>query len=205
MLDEKREQISEYGRYIYASGLTSKYSGNISVRDAESGLIAIKPSGIPWDLIKPADVVIVDENGRVVEGDRKPSTETPMHAAVYRSYPEAMAVVHTHSRFGTGFAVARVPIPAICVNSVELGGEIPVLPFFPPGSAENSLAIAEGLRGKKSVLLAAHGVLCYGENLEEAVYYNEVLEEIAQYAIVQRVLGSSVALSASEIEAIAAL
>jgi len=205
MLHELREQISEYGRKIYASGLTSKYSGNISARDAKSGLIAIKPSGIPWDLIKPSDVVIVDENGRVVEGNQKPSIETPMHTAVYRFYSEAMAVVHTHSRYATGFAVARMPIPAICVNSVELGGQIPVLPYFPPGSAENSQSIAEGLQGKKAVLLAAHGVLCYGADLEEAVYYNEVLEEIAEYAIIQRILGSKVVLSAAEIEVIAAL
>ncbi len=205
MLLEQREQVSEHGRQIYARGLTSRYSGNISARDSRTGLIAIKPSGIPWDVIGPSDVVVVDKQGKVVEGERKPSIETPMHTAVYRAYAEAMAVVHTHSRYGTGFAVARMPIPAICVNSVELGGEIPVLPYSPPGSAENSQSIAQGLRGKKAVLLAAHGVLCYGSDLEEAVYYNEVVEQVAHYAIIRKILGSDAVLSEAEIQAIAAL
>ncbi len=205
MLPTVREQIAEYGRYIFETGLTSRYSGNISARDVNSGLIAIKPSGIPWMNITADDVVIVDEQGNVVEGERKPSIETPMHTAVYRNHGDVMAIVHTHSRFATGFAIARMPIPAICVNSVELGGEIPVLPYYPPGSIEIADAIATYLEGKRAVLLAAHGVICCGTNLDEAVYFNEVIEEIAEWAIIQKVLGSTVTLSPEEIDAIAAI
>ena len=106
LLEDCRRQIVSIGRYIFETGLTSKYSGNISIRDPESGLIAIKPSGIPWLSISEEDVVIIDMDGKCVEGERKPSIETPMHTAVYRFFPESMAVVHTHSKYGTGFAVA---------------------------------------------------------------------------------------------------
>jgi L-fuculose-phosphate aldolase len=205
MLPDLREQICKQGRYLFESGLTSKYSGNISVLDRDSRLIAIKPSGVPWLEITPEDVVIIDENGQVVEGKRKPSIETPMHTAVYCSYPETMAVVHSHSKYGTGFAVARLPIPAICVNSVELGGEVPVIPYSPPGSKENAKLIAAGLRGHKAILLAAHGVLCHGRDLDEAVYFNEVLEEVAQFALIRRILGSEAKLTDEEIATIAAL
>jgi L-fuculose-phosphate aldolase len=128
-----------------------------------------------------------------------------MHTAVYRSYPETMAVVHTHSKFGTGFAVARMPIPAICINSVELGGEVPVIPYYPPGSVENAQAIADGLCGRPALLLAAHGVLCRGKDLEEGVYINETLEEVAQLALIHRILGGDAELSEEEISLIAAL
>jgi ribulose-5-phosphate 4-epimerase/fuculose-1-phosphate aldolase len=205
LLADLREQISQQGKYIFESGLTSKYSGNISVRDRENGLIAIKPSGVPWMDITPNDIVVIDESGNVVEGKRKPSIETPMHTAVYRNYPETMAVVHTHSRYATGFAVARIPIPAICVNSVELGGEIPVLPYSPPGSQENAEMIAAGLRDRKAILLAAHGVLCHAEDLEKGIYYNETLEEVALLAIIKKVLGSNAKLSPEEVAIISAL
>jgi L-fuculose-phosphate aldolase len=204
MLEELRKQIVSYGRYIYESGLTSKYSGNISIRDAESGLVAIKPSAVPWLTISEDDVVIINLEGEVVEGGRKPSIETPMHTAVYKTIPEAMAVVHTHSKYGTGFAVARQPIPAVCINSVELGGEVPVTPFYYPGSKDNALA-AEFLKDRKAVLLAAHGVLCYGSDLEEAVYMNEVVEEVAQLALFQKILGSDAKLSPEEILKIQAI
>jgi len=205
MLAACRKEIVKFGKYIYESGLTSKYSGNISVRDPETGLVAIKPSGVPWLAIAEEDVVIVDLDGKVIEGERKPSIETPMHTTVYKTVEGAMAVVHTHSTFGTGFAVARQSIPSICVNSVELGGEIPVLPYCPPGSTESADSITKGFQEKKALLLAAHGVLCYGENLEEAVYFNEEVEEIARLALIREVLGSKARLSQEEYAIITAL
>lgn len=205
MLKDYRKEIVKYGRHIFETGLTSKYSGNISIKDPETGLIAIKPSGVPWMDVTESDVVVIDLEGEVVEGVRKPSIETPMHIAVYKSVPQASAVVHTHSTYGTGFAVARQSIPSICVNSVELGGEIPVLPYYPPGSADSGKVIAEGFRNKQALLLAAHGVLCYGADLEEAVYINEVLEEIARLALIRNVLGSKAKLSEEKYDLIAAL
>jgi L-fuculose-phosphate aldolase len=205
LFEQLRKQIVTTGRYVYETGLTSKYSGNISARDSESGLIAIKPSGVPWLSITEEDVVIINLEGEVVEGKRKPSIETPMHIAVYRYILEAKAVVHTHSKYGTGFAVARQPIPAVAINSVELGGEVPVTPFYTPGSKENARAIAEGLEGRKAILLAAHGVLCYGQDLEEAVYFNEIVEEVAQFTLIQKILGSDARLTPEEISIINAI
>ena len=205
LINELRKQMVNIGRYLYETGLTSKYSGNISARDSESGLIVIKPSGIPWLSITEDELVIINCEGEVVEGKRKPSLETPMHTAVYKLIPQAMAIVHTHSKYGTGFAVARQPIPAVAINSVELGGEVPVTPFYLPGSKEDAQAIAEYLKDRKAVLLAAHGVICYGRDLEEAVYFNEIVEEVAQLTLIQRVLGSDARLTPEEISSINAI
>jgi L-fuculose-phosphate aldolase len=202
LLPKLREEIVETGRQIYKLKLVTDLSGNISARETESGLIAIKPSGVHWLEIQPEDVVIMDEQGKIVEGDRKPSIETPMHTSIYRNYPEAGAVVHSHSPYATGFAVARKPIPPVCINSAEVGGEIPVTPYHPPGSSEMARSAVECLRSKKAALIAAHGVVCIGKNLQQAVYFNTLVELIAQLALIRQILGSDAQLSPEELAAL---
>ena len=206
MLEQYKVQISEMGKHIYQIGLTAMYSGNLSARDKESGLIAIKPSGIPWDQIMPDDVVIVDEHGKLVEGRRKPSIETPMHTAVYRNFPDVHGVAHTHSKHATAFCVARKPIPVVCVNSVEMGGEIRVMPFVPPGDMHQiEKTIVDGLQSRKAMLLSAHGALAVGADLEEAIHISKTLEEIAELVLLSRLAGGEVALSQEEFDSVAAL
>ncbi len=205
ILSQLREELAAAGHEIFTAGLTSRYGGNISVRDPESGLIAIKPSGVPWLEIQAEDVVIIDTEAKILDGNREPSIETPFHTAVYRAYQDVMALVHTHSTYATGFAVARRPIPAICVNSVELGGEVPVIEFCPPGSEALSRAVVEMLGSHPAALMSAHGALCRGVNLEEALYLSEILEETAHLAVIHTLLGSEATLSPDEIAAIEAI
>ena len=202
LLPELREEIVETGRRIYELRLVTDLSGNISARDAESGLIAIKPSGVHWMEIQPEDIVIMDEQANIVEGSRKPSIETPMHTAIYRHYPETGAVVHTHSPYATGFAAARKPIPPVCINSAEVGGEIPITPYHPPGSQEMAQSAVECLRAKKAALIAAHGVVCIGKDLQQAVYFNTLVELIAQLALIRQILGSEAQLTPEQLSAL---
>jgi ribulose-5-phosphate 4-epimerase/fuculose-1-phosphate aldolase len=206
VLEQYKTQISEMGKYIYRTGLTTKYGGNISVRDKDSGLIAIKPSSIPWEEISPKDVVIINENGELVEGNRKPSIETPMHTAVYRNFPDIHGVAHTHSRYSSVFCVARKPIPAAHINSVDLGGEVRTMPFVPPGEKKLiEKTILQGLKDRKAMLLSAHGALSVGEDLEDAVYISKTLEEVAEMVLLSHLVGGEVPLSKEEFAAVVAL
>jgi len=205
ILNDIRKQLAETGRQIYELKLVSPLAGNISARDPQTGLIGIKPSGVHWLEIQPEDIVIIDDHGNKVDGQRKPSTETPMHTLIYRNFPDAMAVVHTHSPIATGFAAALKPIPAVNVNAVDVGGEVPVTPYYPPGSQDLAEAVTARLRGRKAVLLGLHGVLCYGQDLDEAVYLSLIVEDIARLALVRTLLGSEAHLTEEQLAAITAL
>ncbi len=205
MLDEMKQKLAETGRGIFKRGLVSVYSGNISMRDAESGYICIKPSGVPWMTIQPEDVVVIDVDGKIVEGKRKPSIETPMHTTIYREFPEWLAVVHSHSLYATGFACSLLPVPAICINSIDIGGEVPCAPYCPPGSVELAKVVARTMKGRQVILLGNHGALCAAKNIDEAVFLNELLEDIAHLAILQRTLGSTACLTPEQLAALNAI
>jgi ribulose-5-phosphate 4-epimerase/fuculose-1-phosphate aldolase len=205
LLKSLRQKLTQVGRQMYEMGLVTKFSGNISMRDPHTGFVAIKPSGVPWQTIKPQDVVIIDVEGTVIDGDRKPSIETPMHTAIYRHFVEFNAVVHSHSTYATGFAVSHRPIPAICVNSLELGGEVPVIPYFAPGSSDLAKAVIDGLTGRNVILMAKHGVICCGKDFDEALALNMILEEIAHLALIREILSSKECLSTDQIHALQAI
>jgi L-ribulose-5-phosphate 4-epimerase len=205
ILKEIRQAVVETGRRIFELGLVNATCGNISIRDAESGLICIKPSRVPWMAIHPEDVVVMDLDGRVVEGKRKPSIETPMHTTIYRNFPDWLAVVHSHSLYATGFACALQPILPICINSVEIGGEVPCAPYCPPGSRELADVVAGTMQGRQVILLGHHGVLCCARTLDEAVFLNVLLEEIAHLALIHKCLGSQAQLTPSQLSVLRAI
>jgi L-ribulose-5-phosphate 4-epimerase len=201
-LAQLRAQLSSAGRQIYELGLVTGYSGNLSARDPDTGLILIKPSAVHWQAIEPEDIVVMDLEGEVVEGTRSPSIENPLHRAIYRKFESVGAVLHTHSTYATGFAVAHRSIPPVCVNSAEIGGEVPVVPFHRPGTEALARAVVAGLRDRPVVLLASHGVVCVGEDLPETISRNVVLEEVAHLALIREMLGSASQLTDRELGAI---
>jgi L-ribulose-5-phosphate 4-epimerase len=205
MLEQMRQKIVETGRQIYQLGLVSAYSGNISIRDPETGFICIKPSGVPWLTIQPEDVVVIDVNANIVDGKRKPSIETPMHTTIYREFPQWLAVVHSHSLYATGFACSLRSIPAICINSVDLGGEVPCAPYCPPGSKKLAETVAQYMHDRQVILLGHHGALCCAKTLDDAVFLNTLLEDIAHLALIQCTLGSQAHLTTEQIAAINAI
>ncbi len=200
-LSELRQQVVEAGRRMYSLGLVRRLTGNVSACDARRQLIAIKPSGVGWDALQTEQIVILDLDGRVLEGEG-PSIETPMHLSVYAHVPAARAVVHSHSPLATGFAVARRPIPPLHTGSAELGGEVPLVPYAPPGSQALAQAVAETAPRHPALLLANHGVLCWGQDLSQALERNLLLEDLARWALIQGLLGSQVRLTAEQLRAI---
>ena len=167
--EEARVEIARTGVRLEAEGLLSTTSGNISSRVGE-GLIAITPTSIRYQEIRPEDVVITDLDGRVVDGRRRPSSELPFHATLYRSRADVGAVVHTHSPFATALAILHRSIPAIHYNIAAFGvDEIPLVPYATFGSDELAANVRTVMEsGTGGALLANHGAVAVADELQKA-------------------------------------
>lgn len=171
LMQKEREEIVEYGKQMSSSGLCKGTSGNISVYDPETGYMAISPSGIGYFETEPEDVVVMDLNGNVIEGSRKPSSEYGLHIVMYQNKPEARAVVHTHSTFCTTYAALNRPVKAV---HYVIGGagvaEIPVAPYRTFGTPELAESVKETITKSdtKAVLLQNHGLVTCGPKLAKA-------------------------------------
>ena len=170
--------------------LTRGTSGNISARDPKTGLVAITPTSLPYETLRLEDIIIVDVNSKVVEGKHRPSSETPMHTAVYRARPDVFGVVHTRSPYATALSVANVELPIITVPLVSLG-PVKIVPFEIPGSDELAKAATNCLGAdQNAIMLQNHGVLCTGPNVAAALSNAVYVEEGAQVALFSLVAGA---------------
>lgn len=166
---DMKQIVLEISKQSFEEKLFAGTSGNLSVYNPESGLIAITPSGVSYTTMQVDDILIINVEGKVIEGTNKPSSEWRMHTTIYQSRPDINAVVHTHSPYATGFAVANKAIPAILVEMIPfIGGDIPVAEFGYPGTAELGHSALRVLHNRYSCLLANHGVLAIGKNIERA-------------------------------------
>ncbi|MER7502820.1 class II aldolase/adducin family protein [Nonomuraea pusilla] len=172
-----REQLCEYGRRAAALGLVIGTSGNLSVRDGD--LVAVTPSGVALDRLTPDACPVVDLDGHLVEGDLQPSSETPMHLAVYRA-TAARAVVHTHSVFATVVASTMTELPPVHYNALLLGGTVRVAPYATYGTPELAAHVEEALRGRQAALMANHGGVTIGATLEQAFEATRLLEWLCE-------------------------
>lgn len=196
-----RAAIVEAGIELERLGILDLTAGNISVRVADDA-IAITPSGIPYGSTRSQDIVICSlSDGGIVEGTCTPSSELPLHRAVYAARPETGAVVHTHSPYATTFAVLGRPIPAVHYVISRLGtSEVPVVDYATYGSQELAENAFAGLAGTtKALLLANHGSLALGDDLAEACLNARVLEILAATYWRALAVGSPVILSDEEI------
>jgi ribulose-5-phosphate 4-epimerase/fuculose-1-phosphate aldolase len=179
----------------YAEGLLTGISGNLSVFDEETGTMLITPTSLPYDEMLAEDIVNINLDGLHVENGsqaggkqmRKPSSEWPMHAEIYKHYPNIKAQIHTHSPYATSFALRvmknneNTAIPFILIEMKPiLGGDIKVAEFAPPGTAEVGQKAIKALKDRHACLLASHGVLAAGETLEQAHTRAACLEEVAK-------------------------
>jgi len=201
MLIEKiRKEIAILGREIAACGFNLGTWGNISVRINENSF-AITPSGIAYELITAEDIAIVDLTGKIIEANKKPSIELPLHSAIYNAKTNINAIIHTHSVCCTAFAVARKPIPAVCEDMVQIvGGQVDVAEYFLPGSKELAESAVIALGVKNACILANHGLLAVANNLNEAYKIAQIVEKSAQSVIYANSLGGVVELSQGDID-----
>jgi len=182
-----------------AAGLVHGTAGNMSAKDRVSGHVLIKPSGVSYDALRSADLVLVDRHGNVVEGRLRPSTELPMHLRIYAAMPEVMGVVHTHSPAATAFAVARRPLrTALAESAAIFGPEVSLAPYETTGTARLGLAAARAMKHGPAALLENHGVVAIGASVEDAFVHALLVEESARVQWMAEALGGAVPLPAAE-------
>jgi L-ribulose-5-phosphate 4-epimerase len=200
MLEDLRAAVWEANLELPRRGLVTLTWGNASGIDREAGLVAIKPSGVSYEQLEPADLVVLDLEGNVVEGRYRPSTDTPTHLALYRALPEVGGVVHTHSTWATSWAQAQREIPLLGTTHADLSRHpIPVT----RGLSESEVAgdyeaatgtvLIEALRGRSplelpAVLVRGHAPFCWGADVGRAVEHAVTLEEVARMALLTTLL-----------------
>ena len=194
-----REEVITTGLILLEKGLVTGTWGNVSAR-IDYDLFAITPSGRNYKTMQPEDILFVNLLGKVTEGHLKPSSELPLHLAVYKARPDIRGIVHTHSVYASACAVARRPIPPIIEDLVQLaGGEIAVSPYALPGTPDLAKNAVEALADNFAVLLANHGVVACGKTLGEAMTAAELVEKAAQIFSWAQLLGGAVALSNEDV------
>jgi L-ribulose-5-phosphate 4-epimerase len=181
-----RQRIVEVAQRLRAQELVVGTSGNVSAREPGTNRCWITPSGVDYDRLEPTDLVLVDSDGQVRDGNLKPSSDTAVHLAVYRNRPEVDAVIHTHSPYATAFSVAQRDIPPVLVEAAGfLGGSVR----------------SDGTIGRdRAVLLPNHGVLAVGETIDAALAAAVMVEHMARVALLAGLLGDPHQVPKTEIE-----
>jgi L-fuculose-phosphate aldolase len=175
----ERADLVAFGRRMVADGLVDGMSGNLSVRAADSGLVAITPSGVSYDDIRPADICLVRLTDGSTDSPLTPSTETPMHLAIYRA-TGACAVVHTHSPFVVALSAVLDVLPAVHYAMADLGGPVRVAPYARFGTEQLARNAVAALADRTAVILQNHGALSYGRTLGQAYDRARTLEWLAR-------------------------
>ncbi len=194
MLEELKKKVYEANMELQEKKLVIYTWGNVSEIDREKGLVVIKPSGVEYDTMKPEDMVVVDLQGNIIEGNYRPSTDTPTHLVLYNKYPEIGGVVHTHSEWATTFAQAGMTIPAFGTTHADyFYGEIPCTRELTDDEIngeyekETGNVIVETIGEKDplevpGIVVKNHGPFAWGKEANSAVYNAVVLDKVAEMA-----------------------
>ncbi len=196
LLKELRAEVLEANLELVKRGLVLYTFGNASGVDRESGLLVIKPSGVDYDELRPEHMVVTDLNGKIVEGELRPSSDLDTHTLLYREFPEIGAVVHTHSEYATSFAQAGMEIPALGTTHADyFHGPVPVTAPLTDDAIggryvhETGLAIVKHFKEQgidplavPAVLVAGHAPFCWGRTAHDAAHNAVVLEAVARMA-----------------------
>jgi len=180
MLDAIKDDLVRLHAELPRHDLVVWTGGNVSARDPESGLVVIKPSGVRYEDLTADTLVVLDLDGRIVEGTHRPSSDTASHLYIYRHRPDVNGVVHTHSRYATAFAAVGRPIPVyLTAQADEFGGEIPCAGFAFIGDEAIGALVVETIGRSPAVLLKNHGVFTVGPSASAAVKAAVMTEDVA--------------------------
>jgi len=201
MLESLKEMVCQANQRLLTEGLVTWTSGNVSGRDAESGLVVIKPSGVSYDQLTADAMVVVDPAGNVVEGALNPSVDTPTHLVIYRERADVMGVTHTHSTFATAFAAAGLSIPVyLTAIADEFGGPIPLGAYAKIGGEEIGNEVVQSIGSSPSILMRNHGVFTIGPSVMAAVKAAVMTEDVARTVYYALQLGQPQELPPEEVE-----
>ncbi len=196
MLETLKEKVYQANLELVKQNLVIYTWGNVSAYDQDTGYVVIKPSGVDYATMRAEDMVVVDLNGTVIEGNYNPSSDTPTHCVLYKKYPKIKAIVHTHSMWATIFSQAHHPVPVLGTTHADyFYGQIPCTrPLTDAEIKDNyeyntGLVIEETYRSVNAtphdipgILVAEHGPFSFGKNPDDAVHNAKVLEEVAKMA-----------------------
>ena len=202
LLEALREEVWRLHLELPKNNLVAWTSGNVSARDPESGLVVIKPSGLKYSELSPDNMIVVDLEGDIVEGNLKPSSDTASHLYIYRARPDVNGIVHTHSRYATAFAALGKPIPVyLTAQGDEFGGPIPCGGFALIGGQEIGEQVVLALKDSKSpsCILQNHGVVATGPNAEGAVKAAVMTEDNAAIVWLALQIGTPLPIAKGEI------
>ena len=200
-INKARVEIISAAKKMAGQNMLPGSWGNISVRVDEE-TFAVTPSGHGYDNLMPQDIVIVDAAGNTLDGTLIPSSELPLHLAIYKAQPDAEAVVHTHSIYASACAAARRDIPPLIEDMVQImGGPVHCAEYALPGTDELAQNVINAMGGKRAALMANHGVACWGTTLDEAMMVAGIVEKSAQLYCITQSIGGAVLLPQSDIDA----
>lgn len=175
---KERDRIVRISKKLYRLGLVTLRGGNVSLRIGNH--ILITPKGKSYIRLKPEQIVLIDFNGKVLEGDREPSTEYRLHLEIYKSRNDINTVIHTHSLFACTVACLNLEIPIVFEEQEILLGKIPTVSYSPCGSLELAEKVATSIKDSKAVLIERHGAVIVGRGLTEALEIAELVERVCK-------------------------
>ena len=198
-LEYERNMIVKYGKKLIECDLTTGTGGNLSILNKDKNLVAISPSGIDYHDITADDVVIVNREGEIIEGDRKPSSEINMHLIIYNNRPEINSVIHTHSIYATTVASINKELPAVHYMIAVAGKKVPCAKYASFGTEEIANEAINSLGSKyKATLLSNHGLLSIGKDISEAFNIAEEIEFVSEIYYRSKSIGKPVIISDEE-------
>lgn len=188
-LHKVKQEICEIGDRIYKKGFAAANDGNISYRVSENEVVCT-PTQICKGFMKPDDLCVVDMEGKQIAGHRKRTSEVMLHLAIMKARPEIKSVVHCHPPYATAFGIAREPIPQCVIPEVEIFlGDVPITKYAIPGGQEFADTILPFVHKSNVVILANHGTVSYGETVERAYWWTEILDAYCRILMLSRSLG----------------
>ena len=200
MLNELRQEVYESLIELPKNHLVTMHSGTVSGRDPKSGLIVIKPTGFRYDKLTPSNLIVMDLDGKVVEGDLRPSSDTETHLYIYKRRLDIHGIVHTHSPFAGIFAVLGKPIPPVMTSAALLGGEIPIGGYAPVGGEDIGSEIMAKLGNCSAIVMQNHGVYTFGSTVWKATVAAVEVEDVAKIAHYAMLHGNPIVLSQEQVK-----
>jgi len=197
-----RKMVVDAGNTMVSMGLTVGTWGNVSIRDPETGLIYIKPSGMPYDAITSDDIVVMNSDMEIVWGTRKPSIEFRFHISIMNARSDVHTVIHTHPIHSSAFAVTGQDIPGISEDFVQIVGDKVInCTYALPGTPELARNVVEGLGDRNAVMVPNHGTICVGADVPSALKICHVVEKSAQIYLLARLIGTPQVISEADMRA----
>lgn len=199
--EKLRREVWEANLGIFRAGLVTMHAGNASGIDRKRGWVLIKPSGMDYDRMRPADMVVTDLAGRKVKGRWKPSVDLPHHLYLYQHCPEIGGVIHTHSNYATAFALLGRSLPVyLTAIADEFGAEVPCAPYVDNQGDHIGETILQYMGKAPAILLGQHGAFAWGPTPREALKAAVMLEDVAKTCFLALLLGEPKPLSPEEIK-----